>query len=126
MKKILVAFMALCFSATAFGFREVTVRPGEEKGIHVGGGNVVIKYVQPLTNGTEIAPIVNVVSEDGGFTCDILSVMRTDVTEGSEGYETVYEIEVDWSPGSDSSGCVIEIENPATDEVASVMVYMSY
>lgn len=72
-------------------------------------------------------PTAVVTKEDGGFECQVSKTILL-----FAGYDTVtglhhqdFEIKVQWGPGSDLSGCMIEVKHPSLTQ-AKAYLFMNY
>ncbi|MBK7963257.1 MAG: hypothetical protein IPK04_19975 [Bdellovibrionales bacterium] len=72
-------------------------------------------------------PEASVIEEDSGFECRITKTLLL-----YAGYDAVnkihhqdYEIKVNWSPGADQSGCLIEVRHPSLTD-SRAYLFMNY
>lgn len=74
-------------------------------------GQVILEYIN-WTDNTQ-NPVVAVIEEQNDFTCEVKEVKHMRSFESpSYPSENIYHILVNWSPGADLSGCVIQIKHP--------------
>ncbi len=90
-------------------------------------GNIKLLFKVKRT-ALDILPTAKVVNEYGSFECTInwMKLIKTNFDEQANALYLTYGVEIDWFPGSDSSGCEIEIGDPYSGKTYKAGLYMSY
>ena len=102
------------------------VEIGEKIAVDVAGhGPVAISFEIDTTQTSPLLPILKVEKEYGGFKCTV-TLLETSKVEVDESSRFRYEAVINWSPGSDLSGCYVTIQDPYLKKTAEVHLYMCY
>ncbi len=114
-------------SAYASNQSTYVLKPGNHLDIDVAGSKE-ITLVFAVTERKAVEnkdPDVVVTETYGGFECELSSIKLLKTTDLSpELIQKLYAVDIDWFPGSDSSGCTVQF---ATGEsAASVQLYLDF
>lgn len=82
------------------------------------GSEVVLSLRQ---DASVADPEIKVADQFGSFECELSQSVQM-IDAGTK----EFTVSVNWLPGADYSGCIVEFRNPDTKDVATVEVYMSY
>jgi hypothetical protein len=82
------------------------------------GSDVVLSLRQ---DASVADPEIKVADQFGSFECELSQSVQM-IDAGTK----EFTVSVNWFPGADYSGCIVEFKNPETKDVATVEVYMSY
>lgn len=127
MKKLFAAILLVqglvVFAAVA---NHEIIKPGEQKKIDVAYAPEVISFNYEMWTDDRQYPQVTVISEKGGFHCQVQSMRLTQLVErASHPAQQTYEVKVLWEPGTDRSSCELKISHPDVED-ALLMLYMIY
>ncbi len=105
--------------------KDFEVKPGDRTRIDVAGPLVVSLTLSIPRRDHQALPAIAVLSEEVGFEITIDSVTRTETRHDDGVQVDHYRIDVDWSPGADVSGGVVQVGFPDA-EAAEVELFMVY
>lgn len=116
------SYTLLAASNNCHSLGDVQLTDGKELTLDVLGRNPVKAVIQTTESGLYNSPTIQVSNEYAGFECFPKSVQL--LTKG-ETYQC-WQVEIDWSPGADVSGCEIKVAHPSWQKASQLYLHMNY
>lgn len=128
MKTALVLLTLLPCLSFAYNTEYFKVKSNSITKIDVANKSEVISLKVSIQSANPFSvPTATVTKEDGGFECQvsktILLFAGYDTATGLHHQE--FEIKVQWAPGADLSGCLVEVKHPSLTN-AKAYLYLNY
>ncbi|HYX36184.1 MAG TPA: hypothetical protein VE954_24035 [Oligoflexus sp.] len=103
------------------------LKSGDHLDIDVGGSKkitLVFAVTESKSLGSKDFDVV-VTETYGGFECELSTAkLLSSVELSSESVQKLYAVNVDWFPGSDSSGCTVQFS--AGESAATAQLYLDF
>jgi hypothetical protein len=128
--KILSFAAAILFSSFAFAYNThyFNLKSGSSRHILVYNLKPEISLKWQVHSHDGFAePTTTVINQDNGFECKPVRniLLFSGYNAQTKIWTQTWEIRIQWSPGADSSGCLIEVSHPEEESV-QVDLYMNY
>jgi len=122
MKKIwVIASLLLTFNVMAADGDLTKLLPGKQVLIDVANHEVVALLIYTNNPDTGLLPLVTIEKSWSGFEC---SHKATILRRANHNFKS-FEIQIDWSPGADLSGCIVNVSFPGMKD-SRAELYMNY
>jgi hypothetical protein len=130
MNKTLVFLISFfTYGSIAFAQAPILVQPNQTlsfKAVDVTNpvnGVVTLEFIVEQKRAGAQAPVVTVVEEFDGFSCEVLSVRKISTFSFMNKVRETYHAKTAWYPGQDWSSCAFEINHPEFSK-SKVILYV--
>lgn len=128
--KNLILVLALLVSSYSYAYstKYFNIHTGQTKLVDVANQkNIISLKWDVLSTDGFIVPSAQVLNQEGDFQCQIKKtiLLFSGYNQEAKLWSQTWEIKVEWSPGTDQSGCLVEVSHP--DEGSSyAKLYLNY
>lgn len=127
MKKLLVLLSLISFNAFAYNTEYSKLIPGKKIFVDVQNKDVISLTLDTKSQDPFAQPVVKLVSQWGNFECaykqTLLSYSGYDME--TRVHKKTWEIQIDWTPGADLSGCIVNVKFPGVKD-SQAELFMNY
>lgn len=122
MNKVLIACaLILSINASAFSDSPARLIPGKQVLVDVANQEVISLLITTNHQDSGLLPVVQIEKQWSGFECrhKTTRLQKTSYNLRS------WEIQIDWAPGADLSGCIVKVSFPGMED-SRAELYMNY
>lgn len=111
----------------AFNTEYTKLVPGEMVLVDVANQNVISLTLQTQNSDSSLAPKIDLVKEWSGFECDYKQtlLLHAGFNANVKEHTRLWEIQLNWKPGADLSGCIVKVTFPGMQE-SRAELFMNY
>ncbi len=132
MKKMILALALISTSTFAYNTTYNKLVPGKEILVDSAyntskAGNFVSLTLDTLTTDGKAEPKVTIVKQWSGFECDYKQTLISfaGYNANTQQFKRTWEIQIDWRPGADLSGCIVKVDFPGMKS-STAEIFMNY
>lgn len=127
MKKMIMLLSLVSLNAFAYNTEYTKLTPGKKVFVDVGNKDVISLTLDTKSTNSNAQPKVEVLAQWGNFECEykqtLLQFAGFDIA--TRNYKRTWEIQMNWIPGADLSGCIVNITFPGLED-SKAELFMNY
>lgn len=128
MKSLLTSLLMLSsLSAFAYNSEYSKLVPGKEILVDSANKDVISLTLDTKTKSSKALPKVTVEKQWGNFECEYKQtlLLHSGFNMDTKIFNKTWEIQINWLPGADLSGCIVKISYPGMED-SRASIFMNY